>query len=507
MHAIPPLRRLFPAAAVFAVAIAFAVGVRAGEIKWDLMRTYTYLDLAEFLETCREREYFEFMYKYTHIERTPQHKFMLGLLYHHGLGVERDYAKAARWYREAAEGGYEFRPNLGEEAAKALESLIADGLYDPAARAAPPPPTAGELAAAAGTARDKLRMGIRLHYGICADLDYDKARAWQIWAAESGDPDAVEMVGNNYLYGECGYPRDEARGKEWLSGTRKKDPGFTPPVSDSAVRDAVKAPAGGILAEVAELARRRRSAGDDAESASGEGPPVVAESGAGQPLGEYAHQIFRVGLYHYQKTKDYYLAALNFTEAAAFGLEEPECHYLLGKIQEEGLCGEPNPYGAGKSYRIAADMGHAEAMMRLADLHRDGRGVRRSASEAARWYAAARDAGAAGAAEALGRAEKSLGEGDGAWPPEMRRVVADAQLRAFFNFSPFMLAEEMKRSAGWLVKAAESGQPYAQFLLGRAYEKGDPRLDLPRDPALAAEWLEKARRAGVTEADAVRFRK
>lgn len=484
---------------------AFCLCVPRGEaaaIKDELLRTYTYLDLAECLDGFNERQFFEFMYKYAHIERTPEHKFILGVMYHHGLGVPRDYGKAARWYREAAEAGYRFRM-LGAEAEIGLQRLVDEGLFAPDAEPETRP-TEQEEAIAVASAKEMLRLGIKYHYGLCAELDYDKARAWQIWAAENGDGNARNMVADNYTYGEYGYPKDEERGRGWLHGKLKKDPGFVPPVRLPDGAGAANPPAADNdgASEVKGALARKPATGD---AAPGEDRPPQAKP---QSLADYAQEIFETGLGYFRGGEDappdYFLAGLNFTEAAAFGLAEPECHFLLGEIQERGMCGEVNYYGAGKSYRIAAEMGQVAAMFRLARLHEEGLGVRRSLAEAGKWYRAAAEAGMPGAAEAAARvAEQAAEQAEEEWEvsPEMRKVFADAQLRAYFNRSAFNLPDEMLSAGRYLVKAAENGQPYAQFLAHRFFLEGDAKLGIPKDPVRAKEFLDKAARAGVTEKD------
>lgn len=513
------MRRLMLAAG-FRIFLVVAAGVfcmrgrsaSAAEIEWDLLRTYTYLDLAECLDGFRDRQFFEFMYKYAHIDRTPQHKFMLGLLYHHGLGVPRDAAKAARWYREAAAAGYRF-DILGKEADAGLLELIEAGLFDPDAVPAAPPAGDLELRTAAESGREKLRLGIKFHYGLCADMDYDKARAWQIWAAESGDGNARNMVANNYIYGEYGYPRNEELGNEWLSGQRKQDPGFVPPVQVPQGGDAYNPlnRKGSILEEARALYKQNQAAGQAASPAA-ESVTLSGSSGPGrsepQSLGDYAQEIYEAGLAYYrgdgESPPDYFQAGLQFTEAAAFGLAEPECHFLLADIQERGLCGDVNLYGAGKSYRIAAEMGHAEAMRRLARLHEEGLGVRRSLAEAEKWYRAASAAGVPGAADDAARARAmAAGQAGEDWElsPELHVVFANAQLRAYFNHSVYMLPDEMLRAGRYLIKAAENGQPYAQFLAAQFYRDGNAKLGIPKDNDKATAMRDKAAQAGVTEMD------
>lgn len=470
-------------------------GINAAEIKDELLRTYTYLDLAECLEDFREREFFEFMYRYAHIERTPQHKFMVGLLYHHGLGTERDFDKARRWYKEASAGGYQFEPYLGREADAALRSLpepeTADSGHQPAM-------TPLELEFASQSPAGKLQLATQYLYGLCAPMDYDKGREWEIAAAEGGSREAILSVSENYRYGQFGYPIDTIQADMWkerLLTADLKPQSVVPPARKPALpgeQESMSKLLGDIFSET------MREAGT---------PPAdvkpVRDNTKPQSLGEYAGDIFEDGMRHY-RAGEYYRAGLEFVEAAAFGIAEPECHFLLAEIQM-GLCGDVNSYGAGKSYRIAADMGHRVAMVRLAYLHEEGMGVRRSLDQARLWYSRAGDIPEA--REGLARVDKLLADGgaeDWQSSEEFRRVLADAQFRAGFNYSPFRMKDEMTRATGYLLKAADNGHPYAQYLAARLYKVGAPEYGVTADPGRAAVLLEEAARAGVREAAAMR---
>lgn len=469
---------------------------RSAGIKDELLRTYTYLDLAECLEDFRDRQYFEFVYRYAHIDRTPQYKFMLGHLYHHGLGTERDLVQARRWYKEASSGGYQFRPYLGNEAEAGLRSLDDIGAV---ADNSETEKTSLEREFASRSPSDKLRLATQYLYGLCAPMDYEKGREWEIIAAEENDRDAIRSVSENYRYGQFGYPVNTAQADQWsarLLTAELKPPSVAPP-PPKPVLPGERQSASKLLGNV--FSETMKEAG-----ASPADVKPARDNTKTQSLGEYAGEIFEDGMRYYQ-AGDYHLAGLNFVEAAAFGLEEPECHFLLGKIQEEGLCGEANFYGAGKSYRIAADMGHAAAMLRIALLHEEGRGVRRSLEQARKWYALAGDLPEA--REGLARVDRLLADaGSEEWElsPEFRLVLTDAQFRAAFNYSPFRLHDEMVKATGYLLKAADNGHPYAQFLAARLYKAGAPDYDVPADPGRAAVLLEEAARAGVRDAAATR---
>lgn len=423
-----------------------------------LPRIYNFMHLAECLEAFRDREFFEWIYNYANTDRTPELQFMTGLLYHRGLGVERNHAEAARWYRKASESGYDFRPFLGREADAGLRELIENGLHDPATTPSPGPEALLEERLAPKTAQEMRRLAMRYYYGLCAPLDLERSDLWEKRAALQEKKEAVQRL-----------------------------------------NEAVKAHRSGEAVDKEQTAREMMEIMRGSDAFATEAPSRPG----GQTLAEYAQEIFDEGRRRYD-AGDYYTAALRFSEASGFGIENPLCYFLLGDIQEKGLCGLPNPHGAGKNYRLAAELKHAESMSRLAALHEEGRGVRRSLAEARKWYAAARDAGMAGLADALVRVErKQVGRQREDWEesPEYRRVLRDAQFRAYFNHSPYRLPDEMRIATNCLFKAADDNQPYAQYIAGLLLLEGDAAIGLSADTRRGYHYLQQAAQAGVAQAE------
>lgn len=435
-----------------------AASVRAANLDNlpKLPRIYNYIHLAECLDAFRDREFFEWIYAYANYDRTPELQFMTGYLYHHGLGVERNYAEAAHWYRRAIESKYNFRPYLGKEADAALQELVDTGLYDPAAPPSTGPEAILEEQLAPRTAEDMRRLATQYFYGICAPLDHERSDLWEKRAAIQDKREAMQRLGEAVQSHRSGDAVDKEKVAEELLAAFKES----------------------------------------------KNEPSRRQSQQVQTLAEYAAEIYDEGRQSLD-AGDYFTAALRFSEASGFGIEEPMCYFFLGDIQENGLCGLKNYYGAGKNYRLAAEMNHFESMSRLAALHEEGRGVRRSLEEAAKWYAAARDGGVAGAGDALTRVTRERAAGkpeDWQESPEYRQVLRDAQFRAYFNHSPFNLPDEMRSATSWLFRAAENGQPYAQYLAGMLLRSGDDKIDVPRDSERALMFLQQAADAGIAKA-------
>jgi TPR repeat protein len=108
-------------------------------------------------------------------------QYNLGLLYHHGLGVERGLFQAAKWYVRAAENG-------DADAQNAIGDLYVAGLWGKKdyAKAA----TWYELAAEQGHVEAQRKLGDLLARGKGVKRNTDMAMAWLRTAADKGDAKA-----------------------------------------------------------------------------------------------------------------------------------------------------------------------------------------------------------------------------------------------------------------------------------------------------------------------------
>jgi TPR repeat protein len=162
----------------------------------------------------------------------------LGMMYAKGQGVPRDYAQAALWLRKAAEQGE-------AEAQDALGVLYGNGQGVPQdyAQAA----LWFRKAAEQGNANAQYNLGTWYEEGVNQGVPQDdtqaafwrrKVKAWRTWinsvdfqhsehwrytqavfwfrkAAEQGDSDAQDELGNLYLSGE-GVTKDYTQAREWF---------------------------------------------------------------------------------------------------------------------------------------------------------------------------------------------------------------------------------------------------------------------------------------------------
>src|SRR5215469_9403208 len=131
--------------------------------------------------------------------------FLLGYFYEHGLGVPRDYTKAAESYEKAALQGYAMaQNNLGSLYHRGL------GVHKDAARAF-------RLVLAAAQQGDRAAessLGRAYYEGIGTPRDFSQAARWFRAAAELGDPSAQHDLAVLYLKGQ-GVPADYVEGARW----------------------------------------------------------------------------------------------------------------------------------------------------------------------------------------------------------------------------------------------------------------------------------------------------
>ena len=132
--------------------------------------------------------------------------FLLGYFYEHGLGVPRDYTKAAESYEKAALQGYAIaQNNLGSLYHRGL------GVHKNAARAF-------RLYLAAAEQRTPVAQWNLGHFyfeGIGTSRDFSEAARWFRAAAELSDPMAQYDLGILYSRG-LGVPLDYAEAARWI---------------------------------------------------------------------------------------------------------------------------------------------------------------------------------------------------------------------------------------------------------------------------------------------------
>ncbi len=115
-------------------------------------------------------------------------------------------------------------------------------------------------------------------------------------------------------------------------------------------------------------------------------------------------------------------------------------------------------------FQRAAVSGHAEAQYELGRMYEEGQGIQQNYELAARWYA--RSAEAANSPEA----QYALGQ---------------------LNFRGLVPGHNRTKALELFKRAAENGQPVAQYLVGRMYDSG---WGVRVDPVEAYKWYSLAER-------------
>src|SRR5690606_796600 len=134
----------------------------------------------------------------------------LGALYYNGHGVKQDYAQAVVWYKKAAEAGQ-------------VDAMVIMGnMYRDATGVERSYGTAREYYEKAIAADDDvaaLRHLGTLYYqynGYGHTINYTKALEYFKRAADKGDKESMQMIGNMYLTG-TGVKKDKKLGRQWMA--------------------------------------------------------------------------------------------------------------------------------------------------------------------------------------------------------------------------------------------------------------------------------------------------
>jgi hypothetical protein len=145
--------------------------------------------------------------------------------------------------------------------------------------------------------------------------------------------------------------------------------------------------------------------------------------------------------------------------------------------------------------RLDKNKSDVAAMTLVAEIYRDGSGVKKDPAEAARWYKLAADLGNPQAQFQLAAAALR-GEG----VPEDRKLAksmlekaaAQGHAGAFYNLGIMAIdadIQDFKAAAAWFRKAAEGGNMDGAYSLAVLYREG---RGVPQDIKEAARWLRLA---------------
>ena len=132
-------------------------------------------------------------------------EYNLGVIYHEGTGVPKDYVQAAAWFRKAADQG-----NATAEWSLGAAYNFGQGVTQDYAQAA----LWYTKAAAQGNADAQCYLGQLYLNGQGVSQDYGQAAAWYRKAAEQGNAVAQLNLGSMYLTGQ-GVPKDDTQAAFW----------------------------------------------------------------------------------------------------------------------------------------------------------------------------------------------------------------------------------------------------------------------------------------------------
>ena len=292
-------------------------------------------------------------------------QFRAGLAYARGLGVDKDYTEAYKWFELAARSG---DPQAGARRA-ALANVMAPADVDKASAAA----TAWFLASAQAGVRDsQFRAGLAYARGLGVDKDYTEAYKWFELAARSGDPQA-------------GARRDalaNAMAPADVDKARAAAMAFQPGMSAA---DTVASQPSGVrseepMAPAIDLSLIPAAIGTDKLR-------TAAITGNHQAEFEVATR-YADGR---GVAQDLEQAVFWYTRAAEGGLAPAQ--YRLASIYEKGIGARRNPRSAQEWYRRAAQAGNAKAMHNLAVLFAEGAAGKPDLTAAGIWFKTAAEHG------------------------------------------------------------------------------------------------------------------
>lgn len=431
----------------------------------------------------------------------------LGLSYHVGRPVRRDPAKAAEWYRKAADQGHAgAQNNLGmlydDGAGVERDAAKAHALYLEAAQK--------EFSEA------QFNLGLNFATGTAVTQDWKEAAVWYGKAVAQGHLGAANNLGNIHRAGR-GVPVDMAAAEKLLR--KPAEAGLA--VSQQGLASALANQ--GKFAEAAQWLRRSAEGGyvpgqvawatallgiegverdlkealkwarKAADTGNAEGQGMVArvliedEKASPEEVARWARLAADHGsaqgqnvlglCYHRGLGVERDLAKAVSWYRRAAEANEPTAAMNLAVLVEAGHGTTRDFAEAAKWYRVAAEGGNGAAQYRLGLFYRDGTGVDTDLAEAAKWLKLAlKQTEDREARAALADVERLMAKA-----PQL-----DAE-RAFRR--GIELAQEGERgentfpeAAAYFEKAAATGHIHAQVILAAMFRRGQ---GVARDEAKA----------------------
>jgi TPR repeat protein len=412
---------------------------------------------------------------------------VLGMMYRTGIGIERNYAKAAEWITKAAEQGY-------------IEAQVSLAyMYQNGEGVECNPIKAIEWftkAANQGDLNAQYNLGVIYQKGKGVEKDYNRAAEWYTKAAEQGDAEAQNRLAIMYQTGE-GVNQDEVKAFEWYEKAAEQG------LADAQTNLA-------YMYEDGTGTERDYAKAFEWYTKAAEQGNIAAQNNLGD--------IYRQGL---GIIRDYGKAIEWYEKAANQGHVIPQ--KSLGDMYYKGQCIERDYGKALEWYTKAAKQGLVVAQAILGDMYYHGKGTECDYGKAFKWYIKAAKQGCAAAQFSLGvmylkgeTVKKDYGEALEWFTKSAIQGHAEAQFSLGVLYqSPLGGKADSRKAVEWYTKAAKQGHVNAQKSLGDIYMHGkgvnetlsqaiqwmiENDLSVECDYTKALKWYTKAANQGDAEA-------
>ena len=386
----------------------------------------------------------------------------LGYMHEKGLGGPEDYSEALRWYREGARRGlgrsqknladlYYYGRGVDKDYAKAAYWYGQSSdrgyhrghyalavMFERGRGVEQDVDIAVELYKAAASHNytpAQIRLGWLYQNGRGVEKDLVESVAWYRAAAEKGDADAQFQLGAAYE-GGGGVEADAQVAAEWYRKAAEQNQAKAQLSLGIAYELGL-----GVPKDVVAAAEWYRRSADNGYK--------YANTNLGR--------LYELGL---GVTQDSEEAVRRYEIAAEKGVAHAK--YLLANMYYEGEGVQQDKAMTIELLREAAKKGHWAAHLRLGDLYVAGNGVERDFQEALKWYRAATEKGSPDALVKVG---------------------------LLYEFGKVGVAPDPAEAAKWYQAAADKEDTAGYLSLGRMYLMG---AGVPQDNAETYFWLSLA---------------
>jgi hypothetical protein len=316
----------------------------------------------------------------------PEAMFLLGLCHRYGVGVARDFVRAAEWFRKAADQG-----NARGQFSLGVCYLDGKGVAQDYAEAV----KWFRKAAEQGNANGQFLLGSRYWDGKGVTQNYAEAVKWFRKAAEQGDANGQYLLGACYWVGK-GVTQNYAEAVKWFRKAAEQGNANGQYLLGACYRDGK-----GVTQDYAEAVKWFRKAAEQG-NANGQyllgacyrdGKGVARDSAEAvkwfrkaADQGDGDGQFWLGSCYWDGKgvTQDYAEAVKWFRKAADQGSASGQV--WLGACYWDGKGVTQDYAEAVKWFRKAAELGNANGQYLLGACYRDGKGVARDSAEAVKWF-------------------------------------------------------------------------------------------------------------------------